>query len=56
MFIDQASANVQAEVEVLDQVEVIVLTDGSPIDTGERLKGTKVEAALRGRLSSAKEK
>ncbi|HEX3054019.1 MAG TPA: hypothetical protein VHP83_25415 [Aggregatilineaceae bacterium] len=54
MFIDQASANVQAEVDVLDKVEVIVLTDGSPIDTVERLKGTKVEAALRRAIEERK--
>lgn len=44
---DQLSANTRTECEILDKVEAIVLTDGSPIDMVERLTGTRAEAALR---------
>ena len=36
MVIDTLSANTRTEYEMLDQVEAIVLTDGSPIDLVER--------------------
>ncbi len=46
LITDQESANARTGYEVLNKVEVIVLTDGSPIDMVERLKGTQTEAAL----------
>ncbi len=46
MITDQSSANARAEYEILDAVEAIVLTDGSPIDLVERLHGTHTEEAL----------
>ena len=39
-------ANTATQYEGLDKVEVVVLTDGSPIDMVETLRGTKTEAAL----------
>ena len=47
LIIDRLTANTRAEYEMLDKVDVIVLTDGSPIDMVERLRGTQTEAALR---------
>ena len=46
LITSQESANARTEYEVLNKVEVIALTDGSPIDMVERLKGTQTEAAL----------
>lgn len=46
MIIDQRTANTETEYAVLDKVEAIVLTDGSPVDMIERLRGTHTEAAL----------
>ncbi|MBI5960657.1 MAG: Type 1 glutamine amidotransferase-like domain-containing protein [Chloroflexi bacterium] len=46
MIVDQLSANTRTEWESLDKVEAIVLTDGSPLDLIERLRGTHTEAAL----------
>lgn len=46
-IIDPLTANTRSEFEVLDKVEAIVLTDGSPIDLIERLRGTQTEACLR---------
>ncbi len=39
-------ANTETEYTVLDKVEAIVFTDGSPVDMIERLRGTHTEAAL----------
>src|SRR5690606_2104786 len=36
-----------AEYEDLDNVDAVVLTDGSPFDMVETLRGTQTEAALR---------
>jgi cyanophycinase-like exopeptidase len=47
MIVDQRTANTETEYMVLDKVEAIVLTDGSPYDMVERLRGTYTEAALR---------
>jgi cyanophycinase-like exopeptidase len=46
MIVDQRTANTETEYQVLDKVEAIVLTDGSPFDMIERLRGTHTEAAL----------
>jgi cyanophycinase-like exopeptidase len=46
MIVDQRTANTETEYQVLDKVEAIVLTDGSPFDMVERLRGTHTEAAL----------
>jgi cyanophycinase-like exopeptidase len=46
MITDPLSANTRSEYEVLDKVEAIVLTDGSPVDFVARLRGTHTEAAL----------
>ncbi len=46
MILDQRTANTETEYMVLDKVEAIVLTDGSPFDMVERLHGTHTEAAL----------
>ncbi len=40
------TANTETEYTVLDKVEAIVFTDGSPVDMIERLRGTHTEAAL----------
>jgi cyanophycinase-like exopeptidase len=47
MIVDQRTANTETEYQILDKVEAIVLTDGSPFDMIERLRGTHTEAALR---------
>jgi cyanophycinase-like exopeptidase len=47
MIVDQRTANTALEYQVLDKVEAIVLTDGSPFEMIERLRGTHTEAALR---------
>ncbi len=39
-------ANTRIEYEVLHEAEIVVLSDGSPIDMIERLKGTHAEKAL----------
>ncbi|MBN1680127.1 MAG: Type 1 glutamine amidotransferase-like domain-containing protein [Anaerolineae bacterium] len=46
MLVDSLSANTPSECEILDQVDAVVLTDGSPVDMVERLHGTRTEAAL----------
>lgn len=46
MILDQRTANTETEYMVLDKVEAIVLTDGSPFDMVGRLRGTHTEAAL----------
>jgi cyanophycinase-like exopeptidase len=46
MILDQRTANTESDYMVLDKVEAIVLTDGSPFDMVERLRGTHTEAAL----------
>ncbi len=43
---DQLSANTHANFEVLDKIDIIALTDGSPADMVERLRGTHTEIAL----------
>lgn len=40
-------ANTAAEYQDLDKVDAVVLTDGSPFDMVETLRGTQTEAALR---------
>lgn len=40
-------ANTATEYEDLDKVDAVILTDGSPIDMVEILRGSKTEAALR---------
>ena len=45
-IVNQLSANTRTEYEMLDKVDAIILTDGSPIDTVERLEGTHTEATL----------
>ncbi len=47
LIVDPQTANSEPETLLLDKVDVIVLTDGSPIDLVERLRGTRAEAALR---------
>lgn len=47
LIVDQVTANTEMEYQPLNKVEVIVLTDGSPVDMLERLRGTHTEAALR---------
>lgn len=47
MIVDQLSANTRTEYEIIDKVEAVVLTDGSPIDLVERLSSTHAEEALR---------
>jgi cyanophycinase-like exopeptidase len=47
MIVNPLSANTRTEWEILDTVEGIVLTDGSPVDMIERLHDTHTEAALR---------
>ncbi|HVO69355.1 MAG TPA: Type 1 glutamine amidotransferase-like domain-containing protein [Aggregatilineaceae bacterium] len=51
LIIDQRTANTAVEYDVLNKVEAIVLTDGSPIDMVERLRGTHTEAALQNALA-----
>jgi len=51
LIVDQQSANAAVEYEALNRVEAIVLTDGSPIDLVERLRGTHTETALRNALA-----
>jgi cyanophycinase-like exopeptidase len=51
LIIDQRAANTAVEYDVLNKVEAIVLTDGSPIDLVERLRGTHTETALQNALA-----
>lgn len=46
LIVNQLTANTRAEYEELHKVDAIVLTDGSPFDFVERLRGTHTEAAL----------
>lgn len=46
LITSQLLANTQSEYEVLDKVEVVVLTDGSAYDMIERMQGTHTEKAL----------
>jgi cyanophycinase-like exopeptidase len=46
MIVDPQSANTLTECDMLDKVDAIVLTDGSPIDLVERLRDTHTAAAL----------
>lgn len=39
-------ANTRTEYEILHEVDIVVLSDGSPIDMLERLRGTHTEKAL----------
>jgi cyanophycinase-like exopeptidase len=50
LIVDQRTANTAVEYDVLNKVEVIILTDGSPIDLVERLRGTHTETALQNAL------
>jgi len=43
---DAQTANSEADTLALDKADAIVLTDGSPMDLVERLRGTRTEAAL----------
>ena len=47
MIEDTLSANTAANYDIINKVDAIVLTDGSPIDLVERVRGTHTEKALR---------
>jgi cyanophycinase-like exopeptidase len=51
LIVDQRTANTAVEYEALNRVEAIVLTDGSPVDMVERLRGTHTEEALHAALA-----
>jgi cyanophycinase-like exopeptidase len=51
LIVDQRTANTAVEYDALNKVEAIVLTDGSPIDMVERLRGTHAETALQNALA-----
>lgn len=46
LITDQTLANTPSEFEVLSKVEAVILSDGSPIDMLERIRGTRTEEAL----------
>jgi len=46
LITDQSMANMPTEFEILNKTDVIILTDGSPIDMIERIRGTHTEKAL----------
>jgi cyanophycinase-like exopeptidase len=46
MITDQLTANTRVNYEILDKVEAICFTDGSPFDMVEQLVGTHTEEAL----------
>jgi cyanophycinase-like exopeptidase len=50
LITSQLLANTETEYDVLDKVEVIVLTDGSAYDMIERVQGTHTEKALHAAL------
>lgn len=50
LITNQTLANTGNEYDVLNKVEVIVLTDGSPLDMIERIEGTHTEKALHAAL------
>lgn len=54
MITNQLTANTLMQYDILDKVEAICFTDGSPFDMVEQLQGTHTEEALRRTLEERK--
>jgi cyanophycinase-like exopeptidase len=54
MITDQLTANTRMQYEILNKVEAICFTDGSPFDMVEQLQGTHTQEALHRTLAERK--